>query len=117
MGRWLLIIGALLLAVASAGCASNTANAAPVKTDHVEMPPSYKFSPTVIEVKAGTTVTWHNGDNFTHSVELLPNGKPLVAAPGQSVQITFDKPGQYDYICSFHPNDMKGKVIVDPASP
>ncbi len=117
MRRWLLVIGTLLLVITSAGCASTALSAAPVKTDHVEMPPSYKFSPTVIEVKAGTTVTWHNGDNFTHSVQLVPGGKPLVAAPGQSVQITFDKPGVYDYICSFHPNDMKGKVIVDAASP
>ncbi len=112
MRRLLVGLTITVLAGLGMGCAANTLSAAPVTTDHVEMPPSYKFVPAVIEVKAGTTVTWHNGDNFTHSVQLLPGGKPEVAQPGQSVQITFDKPGQYNYICTFHPNDMKGKVIV-----
>ncbi len=50
--------------------------------------------------------------HFTHGVKILPVGKPLIAQPDQAVQITFDKPGQYDYICTFHPNDMKGRVVV-----
>jgi plastocyanin len=71
----------------------------------------------VIRVKAGTTVTWHNDDNFTHSVFVNgSNDQPKVAQPGESVQLTFDKPGEYNYICTFHPNDMKGKVIVTGAS-
>ena len=117
MKAWLRVIAALLRLVGAGGCASSALSAAPVKTNHVEMPPSYKFSPEVVEVKAGTTVTWHNSDNFTHSVKLLPDGKALVAAPGQSVQITFDKPGVYDYTCSFHPHDMQGRVIVVAGTP
>lgn len=106
---------ALVAALVLAGCgASAAANSQPVRTDRVEMPRSYKFSPAVIEVTAGTSVTWHNDDNFTHDVRLLDGSnwksKPLV--PGESVTYTFDKPGEYNYDCSFHPQDMKGKVIV-----
>lgn len=101
-----------LLALLTAGCAASAANATPVLTDQVDMPPSYKFSPPVVQVQAGATVTWTNHDNFTHSVQLLPGGKPLVAQPGQTVQIKFDKPGTYNYICSFHPQNMQGQVIV-----
>ena len=104
----------LALALGLAGCRTATsAGSTPVAMARVEMPPSYRFDPPVITVKAGTTVTWHNGDHFTHSVRLLDgSGIEKVAAPGESVSITFNDPGEYEYDCSFHPRDMRGKVIV-----
>ena len=77
------------------------------------MPPSYRFDPPVIQVPAGTTVTWRNSDNFTHSVSVVDGKFPFLnLPPGQSGAITFDQPGTYDYICTYHTQDMKGKVIV-----
>jgi plastocyanin len=104
----------LALGLALAGCGGSVAaSSQPVETSRVEMPPSYRFDPEVIRVPAGTTVTWHNSDNFTHSVEPQDGtNRNLVVPPGQSVQITFDQPGEYSYICAFHPQNMKGKVIV-----
>jgi plastocyanin len=32
--------------------------------------------------------------------------------PGETVQITFDTPGEYKYVCTLHPRDMSGTVIV-----
>jgi plastocyanin len=94
------------------GCESSaSANSSPVKTDRVNLPPSYRFDPTVIQVAAGTTVTWTNNDNFTHSVEVEGQAEHDMK-PGESASITFDKPGEYSYICTFHPQNMKGKVIV-----
>jgi plastocyanin len=49
-----------------------------VATTRVEMPPSYRFEPAVITVRAGSTVTWHNSDHFTHSVSVLGGGFPFV---------------------------------------
>lgn len=110
---WIAVV-AVVLAIGLAGCGGEASvEGSPVATARVEMPPSYRFDPPVITVKAGTTVTWHNGDHFTHSVRLLDgSGIEKVAAPGESVSITFDKPGEYEYDCSFHPRDMRGKVIV-----
>ena len=55
--------------------------------------------------------TWTNNDHFTHSVEL--DGQPdRQIKPGESVEITFDTPGKYDYKCTLHPHDMSGTVIV-----
>ena len=117
MKRLVLLLAVTLAVLAGTGCANNALNAAPVDTDRVEMPKSYKFAPAVIRVKVGTTVTWHNDDNFTHSVQVVGSSDPpKVAQPGQSVQLTFDKPGEFNYICTFHPNDMKGKVIVTGTS-
>ena len=103
-----------VLALAAIGCASSdagSANASPVATTTVDLPKSYKFEPAAITVKAGSTVTWTNDDNFTHSVRLA-GAQPLVMKPGERVTQTFDTPGTYQYDCSFHPKDMKGTVVV-----
>lgn len=105
-----------ILAVAAigllAGCDNSaSANSNPVKTDKVNLPPSYRFDPPVIEVPAGTTVTWTNSDNFTHSVEVEGQSAHDMK-PGESASVKFDKPGEYSYMCTFHPQNMKGKVIV-----
>jgi plastocyanin len=106
-----LLLGILtLVAVGCTGSGGGVA-ASPVATTTVDMPKSYRFDPTAITVEAGATVTWTNGDNFTHSVR-LEGEEPLVAAPGAAVQHTFDAPGTFRYDCSFHPQNMKGEVVV-----
>jgi plastocyanin len=113
--RTLLFIPAVAVAIVLlAGCAAQTsAAAAPVETAEVSMPPSYRFEPTAIQVPAGTTVTWRNTDNFTHSVSVVDRKFPFLnLSPGQSGAITFDQPGAYAYICTYHAQDMKGTVIV-----
>jgi plastocyanin len=109
--RRLTTIGAILIALAVAGCTSTADH--PVETNQVEMPRSYMFSPTAISIKAGTAVTWHNGDNFSHSVHFTQGPKTsLNLAPGESGTITFDSPGEFDYYCIYHSQQMKAKVIV-----
>ena len=101
-----------LLLLASA-CAGPAPAAGPVATDQVDLPKSYKFAPTDIVLNAGATVTWTNSDNFTHSVRLKDGDVVLgVLQPGAKLTHVFDKPGTYRYDCSFHPQDMKGTVIV-----
>jgi len=106
------IVLALALRVAGWRTATS-AGSPPVAVAPVGMAPGHRFDPPVITVKAGTTVPWHNGDHFTHSVRLLDgSGVEKVAAPGESVSITFNDAGEYEYNCSFHPRDRRGKVIV-----
>jgi plastocyanin len=102
----------LLIAVLAAGCRSSPpAEAGPVATARVEMPPSYRFEPVAITVPAHTTVTWHNGDNFTHTVQ-LPDGTVHTVRPGEDAAIAFDTPGDYPYVCTLHPQNMRGTVTV-----
>ncbi len=115
--RAILLVALMALATVLIGCATpSSASQEPVQTNHVELPPSYRFDPPVIQVPVGTTVTWHNSDNFTHDVHLLGNinwhSEPL--HPGAGTSYTFDRPGEYPYVCDFHSQDMKGKVIVVP---
>ena len=68
--------------------------------------------PAPIVVRAGSTVTWANHDDFTHNVT-LPDGTPaLTMRPGESVSHTFAAAGVFDYRCSLHPKDMRGRVVV-----
>jgi plastocyanin len=103
-----------IVIVLLAGCGIQTSvAAAPVETAEVSMPPSYRFDPPVIQVPAGTTVTWRNSDNFTHSVSVSGGAFPFLnLSPGQSGTITFDQPGAYDYVCTYHAQDMQGTIIV-----
>jgi plastocyanin len=85
-----------------------------VRTEQVDMPKSYKFSPAVIEVKAGSTVTWTNHDDFPHNVTLLtgPDKTSQDVGIGDSASLPFAEPGTVYYNCSFHPQQMRGMVIV-----
>jgi plastocyanin len=101
---------ALVLGVATAGCgASGTSES--VSTTKVSMAKSYRFSPKVIEVDSGSTVTWTNDDNFTHTIKVDDQDDHRVGR-GDSVSITFDRPGTYHYVCTLHSQDMDGDVIV-----
>ena len=70
------------------------------------------YSPDVIKVSQGTTVTWTNADTIIHTVTDL-DGKfdsGFIQA-GESWDNTFDTNGNYYYFCSIHPW-MRGAVIV-----
>jgi plastocyanin len=103
---------AILFALLLAACSQAAAPAAPVATNQVDLPRSYRFAPEDIKVEVGTTVTWTNNDNFTHSVRLLDSGEVQMMKPGESVSQTFPTSGLFRYDCSLHPKDMHGSVLV-----
>ncbi len=105
-----LTIGAALL-----GCAGGTtAPAQPVDANRVTMAKSYRFEPAAIRVPVGATVTWMNDDNFTHNVHVMGAGEwasePL--NPGASTSHSFGGAGELEYQCDFHPQQMKGRIVV-----
>ena len=110
------------LAVALAACTTSGSGGSagagePVATSTVNLPPSYKFQPASISVKAGTTVTWTNNDNFTHSVQFKDGGLPteaMLMKPGEQTTYTFATAGTFHYQCSLHPQNMQGTVTVTP---
>ena len=73
----------------------------------------FKFTPGEVRVKIGTTVTWKNEDGVAHTVEA--NDGSFTSdnlEQGDTVSLTFDKPGRFEYFCGPHPS-MKGAVIVE----
>ena len=74
---------------------------------------NFSFSPTALTVKAGTQITWTNGDDIPHTV--VSDGqafKSKVLGSGEKFTFTAAKPGTYLYSCSIHPN-MTGKLVVE----
>jgi plastocyanin len=70
------------------------------------------FSPASLTVVMGTTVTWTNKDNITHTVTAddasFDSGS---IAPGSSYSRTFSTKGSFPYHCKIHPM-MMAIVIV-----
>jgi plastocyanin len=112
----------LVLACSFSGC---TSSQSPQTTTPTTPAPSggsnsieiknFAFSPVILTIKTGTTVTWMNEDGAPHQVSSDPG--TLVAftsdslANGASYQFTFTQPGTYTYHCVIHPS-MKGTIIV-----
>ena len=110
MKKFLLpLVAAATVVVAGCGGAGTSE---PVAATEVEMVKSYRFDPKVIEIEAGETVTWTNEDNFTHTVQVEGQDDHEVER-GESVEITFEEPGTYAYVCTLHSQDMDGTVIVE----
>jgi len=75
------------------------------------------FSPSNLQVEAGTTVTWENDSDLVHTVT---SGSDRVhddrfnsgdLAPGDTYSFTFEDTGTYDYFCIPHPG-MEGTITV-----
>lgn len=107
---------ACLLSVAMAGSSSSVAAGPPARpATHAPMTVAirgFAFSPQVLTVAAGTTVTWTNADEDPHTV--VATGKAFHSAAldtDDQYSFTFTKAGDYAYFCSLHPH-MTGKIIV-----
>jgi amicyanin len=73
---------------------------------------NFAYSPSSIQVRAGTTVTWTNADSAPHSVTFKNGMKDSgLLRQAQSFSYTFMTPGTFDYYCIAHPN-MLARVIV-----
>jgi plastocyanin len=72
----------------------------------------FAFTPESLEITAGTTVTWTNNDAAMHTATADDGSFDTGAiSQGESASVTFDEPGTYTYVCSFHPG-MEGTIIV-----
>lgn len=84
-----------------------------VATKSVEIA-NFAFSPTVITVEVGATVTWTNKDEDAHTVAVTGTAVSKPLQSGDSYAHTFGQPGTYTYRCTIHPN-MRGMVVVTSA--
>lgn len=71
---------------------------------------NFAFSPAVLNIDSGDTVTWTNNDTAIHRI----SGGSFQSndlAKGQTFSFKFTASGEFDYNCGIHPS-MKGKIIV-----
>ena len=63
----------------------------------------FAFGPAEITIAAGGTVTWTNTDDQAHTATSSGNFGTGSIEPDATASVTFDEPGTFTYICSFHP--------------
>lgn len=68
-----------------------------------------KFTPQLIEVPLGTTVTWTWAGKLDHNV-VNSDFRSELQSEGE-FRHTFDVAGRYDYLCTLHPG-MSGRILV-----
>ena len=71
----------------------------------------YWFEPTYLTVAAGTTVTWTNYDDESHTVTNDLGLFDDEIWPGDTWSYTFSEPGVYFYYCQPH-DWMIGEITV-----
>lgn len=79
------------------------------------------FSPAKVKISKGSTVTWTNQDNITHTVNTdphpghsyYPNQNSRDLKSGDSYSLTFADDGIYPYHCTPHASSMKGQILVE----
>jgi plastocyanin len=100
--------------VATLNAALPTSSAAQAGKPAEVVMDNFKFNPSTLRVKAGTTVTWTNMDPDDHIVGAL-DGKwsSKILGKGQTFSFTFTEAGSFAYTCALHPG-MDGKVEVEP---
>ena len=76
------------------------------------MPGPWVFEPRVAQVQAGVPVRFTNHGGAAHTVTMDALGYDVTIPAGGEATRTFDEPGTYEYVCKFHPPDMRGTLVV-----
>ncbi len=72
---------------------------------------AFSFLPAKLTASVGKSLTFLNSDESPHQISVANGPKTGVLLRGQKASMTFDKAGEYAYICGLHPS-MKGTIEV-----
>ena len=73
---------------------------------------NFTFSPALLTVMPGTTVTWVNRDDIPHSVVCPALGlRSRAMDTDQTFSSRVDQVGRFEYFCGIHPH-MRGTLVV-----
>lgn len=93
-----------------AACSSKPAGPAPGRTEKVVMQ-GFKFQPQSVTIAVGDRVEFNNADMVPHNAVSSGNFDSGKLLPGESWTFVAKQKGDFEYICTLHPN-MKGRVSV-----
>lgn len=122
INRWLVaVIGLFILSLSGCGGGAQTSSSAASSSqgstsssqvaENTIIIKDFSFSPKVMTIKKGTTVTWINNDSPTHNIK-GDAFKSMDLKTGDTFEFTFNETGTFDYICGLHPK-MTGTIIVE----
>ncbi|OPG01805.1 cupredoxin domain-containing protein [Microbispora sp. GKU 823] len=114
--RRLMLIGVIALSILVSGAALFAPKAANSATNHTIAIKNFAFTPDVLTLAPGDTVTFVNQetDGTVHAIRGDFTSPDL--PPGASFMVTVTAAGSYNYYCSFHPY-MTGIINAGTAPP
>lgn len=75
----------------------------------------FGFEEATVVIQPGQTVTWTNGGGAQHTVTSDSGAFGSQALrPGATFSHAFSSVGAFAFHCEFHPQQMKGTVVVAP---
>ena len=72
---------------------------------------NFRGHPSVLEIEAGTTVTWENKDVYVHKIGIFHVIEGPRLAKGETWSYIFEEPGDYSWFSMSRPK-TQGRVIV-----
>ena len=90
----------------------------PPEEFHVDAVSKSVYTPAMLNIQLGDTVTWTNIDSEVHTVSsanVTSDGGVYfheTLLPGETYSVTFDTPGTYFYSCMIKVHGMTGIVRV-----
>lgn len=130
--RSVLRTSGVVLAGGLAGCADGGAQSAqerypdyewskledanPVATTTIEMS-GFEFHPLIATFEPGSEVTVTNEDSADHTFTVPKPRHDETVVAGASVSVTVEQAGTFDYVCTFHPPGMLGRLVVTENPP
>jgi plastocyanin len=124
------LVGALVLAAAGCGgedgggsasaTSAPTTTSAPATTaagEDIQLTAQgFKWNTTDLQLTSGTsyTVEVRNQDGAEHNFTFEQAGADQDVAADEDAKVTFTAPaaGSYEFLCKYHPTQMKGTVMV-----
>ena len=78
----------------------------------ISMEGVHSLNPSDVTLKAGDYLTFTNNSSTNHQITFTGGPDCAFSLVGKSVNIQFNTPGTYTYVCRIHPTYMKGTVTV-----
>ena len=74
----------------------------------------FAFVPKRLEISSGDIVIWTNDDLVPHTATALDGSwETETITTGNKARLVFSTPGDFDYVCAFHPH-MTGFISIRP---
>jgi plastocyanin len=93
---------------AAVTCADGAASGGPV----LSFIGSHDVNPADGSVAVGGSITFTNNSSQNHKVKFTNAAPCNFTLIGKSTQVKFDAAGSYAWVCTIHPNFMKGTITV-----
>lgn len=73
---------------------------------------NFQFHPLIAAFRPGTELTVTNEDETAHTFTVPRLDIDENIEGGRQVSVTVDRTGTFDYVCTFHPPGMLGRLVV-----